>query len=257
MPLPAASENEQLRWLVASDGGALPDALWYIDGTLLDGHYGSHGRVGFGILALGADDQILAAVYGTPPVWITTVPGAEAWALYAALRHSITAGGVVTDCMGVEIAAQRALSGVVSSRSPLARVWAALRCILDDTGIPVTWMPAYLSLAASASRVRSDGGLVTPRDWRANRLVDALAKQGARLHQVPHAAVRRMHAGAASVLHFGARLGAITRAANNHRLEVLSRSKTDNHAFGEAVLQERSRVLHVSDKDHTVLIKIV
>ena len=119
LPLPAASENGQLRWLVAPDGGALSDALWYIDGSLLDGHYGSHGRVGFGILALGADDQILAAGYGTPPAWITTVPGAEAWALYAALRHSITAPGVVTDCMGVDVAAQRALSRVVSSRSPL------------------------------------------------------------------------------------------------------------------------------------------
>ena len=63
---------------------------------------------------------------------------------------------------------------------------------------------------------KSDGSPVTDSEWRANRLVDALAQAAARTHRVP-AALRDLLATADRLVdHTAALLGRVTYAANNY-----------------------------------------
>ena len=57
-------------------------------------------------------------------------------------------------------------------------------------------------------------------DWRANRLVDALAKLAAASRQAPRGIIRLLESGKAAVRHGAALLGAVTHAANNHKLQM-------------------------------------
>ena len=52
-------------------------------------------------------------------------------------------------------------------------------------------------------------------DWRANRLVDALAKRAAASRQAPMAIIRLLSSGRSAVRHAAALLGRVTHAANN------------------------------------------
>ena len=67
------------------------DNTWtvYLDGSLLDGPSKELGRVGFGFAALDCYGRTMASAYGIPPDWITTIHGAEVWALHAASAVAI------------------------------------------------------------------------------------------------------------------------------------------------------------------------
>ena len=76
-------------------------------------------------------------------------------------------------------------------------------------------MPAHLPVSAIWHAMRSDGKAISPVDWRANRLVDALAKAAAATRQTPNEA-RVLIKSALSTLRFaGLRLGLVTYWANN------------------------------------------
>ena len=81
-------------------------------------------------------------------------------------------------------------------------------------------MPAHLSRLAAASRLKSDGSQVTMLEWRANRLVDALAKLGAQLHRLPARLVQDVNSALAALEHAAALLGVVTRASNVHTVSV-------------------------------------
>ena len=59
---------------------------------------------------------------------------------------------------------------------------------------------------------------LTPTDWRANRLVDGLAKRAAAERPMPTAASKLLDSGAAAVRHHSMLLGRVTHAANNHTI---------------------------------------
>ena len=84
------------------------------------------------------------------------------------------------------------------------------------------WMPAHQAAAASARVPRSDGQAVSTQDWRANRLADVVARSAA-MRGAPRGAVTRYVDTAADLLKLeAAALGAVTRAANNHPVDVVT-----------------------------------
>ena len=85
----------------------------------------------------------------------------------------------------------------------------------------LVWQPAHQSVQAIGQRHGSDGKKITTVDWRANRLVDALAKRGAESVRVG-AETRSLVASAqAASLHAACLLGQVTFAANNHKAQQL------------------------------------
>ena len=85
----------------------------------------------------------------------------------------------------------------------------------------LVWQPAHQSVQAIGQTHGSDGKKITTVDWRANRLVDALAKQGAESVRVA-AETRNLVASAqAASLHAACLLGQVTFAANNHKAQQL------------------------------------
>ena len=85
-------------------------------------------------------------------------------------------------------------------------------------------MPSHLSSAAVESVCRSDGMPVSQLDWRANRLADAVAKSAVGQCHSALAAVKCINSAAAVHRHEAAILGAVTRAANTHRVPVVTES---------------------------------
>ena len=57
-------------------------------------------------------------------------------------------------------------------------------------GDTLLWFPAHRTRAAVGAATLSDGSLMAWTDWRANRLVDALAKSAARWRSMPASVAR-------------------------------------------------------------------
>ena len=76
------------------------------------------------------------------------------------------------------------------------------------------WMPSHTSRATVGVTLRSDGSLVTNIDWRANRLVDVLARRAANRQRVPQATRDLLSLARETVEYYAARTGAATKAAN-------------------------------------------
>ena len=80
------------------------------------------------------------------------------------------------------------------------------------------WMPAHTATSSIGSTHDSEGEPITATMWRANRLVDALAKAAAAEHRLPVWVTGWVRNAATLVRHTAATLGAITHAANNYTL---------------------------------------
>ena len=86
------------------------------------------------------------------------------------------------------------------------------------------WMPAHQPMPATGHRRLSDGSLLTATDWRANRLVDVLAKQAASTRRAPRIAMavtRLLKSPKAAARHSAALLRQVTHAASNHRVTTV------------------------------------
>jgi len=77
-------------------------------------------------------------------------------------------------------------------------------------------MPAHKARSAIGTALRSDGSPVTYLDWRANRLVDMLAKTAATRGRAPHALRSLLDVAAQAVEFSAALLGLTTHAANTY-----------------------------------------
>ena len=67
----------------------------------------------------------------------------------------------------------------------------------------------------------SNGQKLAMADWRANRLVDLLAKKAAAARELPPNAVKLLDSGTVAVIAAAKLLGRVTHAANNLRVSVL------------------------------------
>ena len=90
-----------------------------------------------------------------------------------------------TDCLSIILAAKGGTVNATNGARQLARTW---KDIANNMGENISalvemhllsWIPAHLPYAAVGERMLPCGRRPTALDWRANRLVDALAKMGA------------------------------------------------------------------------------
>ena len=80
------------------------------------------------------------------------------------------------------------------------------------------WLPAHLSHSAIGEAKLSDGSRLIAVDWRANRLVDKLAKIAAGAQAEPRNVSDLVESLDVATAHAAALLGLVTHAANNHKV---------------------------------------
>ena len=83
------------------------------------------------------------------------------------------------------------------------------------TAKKLVWMPAHQGVGAIGTALKSNGRPITPLEWRANRLVDAIAKFEASRGMAPQTTVDLLTSATALVRHTAAQVGAATYLANN------------------------------------------
>ena len=86
--IPPPSPVDTFNWDVEPPDGSF-EGICYTDGSLLDGPTQLLGRTGWSFVVLDRHRIICAAAYGLCPPWITTIPGAEAWALFQAGSRAV------------------------------------------------------------------------------------------------------------------------------------------------------------------------
>ena len=110
----------------------------------------------------------------------------------------------------------------VDGRKQLARIWTSIAAALDDDTTTLTmkglltWMPAHQPIGMIGEKKLSNGARLANIDWRANRLVDALAQLSAAERLAPTAVTRVLNSAMEAVKHAAMLLGCVTHAANNH-----------------------------------------
>jgi len=130
-----------------------------------------------------------------------------------------------TDCLVLLRVARAGLSEATKSSRPLAKIWEGIGHALDgniqalvDSGALV-WMPAHQGLGAIGNSSLSNGRTLTAVDWRANRLVDILAKLAASTREAPKSVARLLKSAQRAVRYTAAMLGNATREANHHGID--------------------------------------
>jgi hypothetical protein len=169
-------------------------------------------------------ETLLGYGKGCPPSWCATAAAAETWALATALKLTAFPPQLRADCQSLLTVAEGGTQRALAADKPLARAWAVIAAALDGDVTSLTrsgtlaWLPAHLPIGAIGERRLSNGKRLSALDWRANRLVDALAKQAAGERQAPIAIRRLLASAKAAVKHSAALLGEVTHTANNHRV---------------------------------------
>ena len=109
----------------------------------------------------------------------------------------------------------------------LARAWARIAHHLDNrleqlaVGRRLTWMPAHQPASAIGTARKSTGNPVTAIDWRANHLVDGLAKKAAAEGAATEQERMLVESAELLVKHCAGQLAAVTHSANNYREQYL------------------------------------
>jgi hypothetical protein len=194
-----------------------------MDGSMFEGAWEDFRAIGFALVLVTGCGDLAAYGFGVPPSWCRTAAAAEAWALYEALAQEPFAPRLRTDCQSLLATAREGEVQAIAASRPLARVWRLIANTLDGdleslvSSGRLVWMPAHQQLSAIDSKSLSNGKLLTGVDWRANRLVDALAKVAAASRRAPLAVRRLLESAVAAVKHSAALLGVVTHAANNHK----------------------------------------
>ena len=225
---------DTLYWGVKPPQSMPNDVRWFIDGSQFCPRRRQLSTLGFGIAAISAGGDLLAWGWGTPPKWCDSASAAEAWALCTILRLSQEIPLAVTDCLGLLNSAARGTGYATRPSMNLARIWCDIAHMLDDNitqlvnSKALTWMPAHQSAAMIGQKTKSNGHPTTSLEWRANRLVDGLAKLAAKSSAASAATQRLVNSAEALVRHTAAQLGVATFNANNHRREITNEDGTKN-----------------------------
>ena len=201
--------------------------MWYFDGSLFDGRWKPFRATGFGIVVTTVDGHLIGFGRGTPPSWCRTAAAAEAWALHVVLSLCPFAPAVRTDCLSLLRVAEEGSARAMAPNKQLARIWCMITGALDGDVASLmrdgqlVWMPAHQTLSSVGEKKLPSGARLTFVDWRANRLVDALAKRSSAEVRTSVAVRSLLDSAWVAVRHFAALLGRVTHAANNHTAEVM------------------------------------
>ena len=223
VPAGSAAQNGDFRWHREPDPNdpRLQDATWYFDGSMLQGKWVELRTTGFGIAVVSDSGDLLGFGFGSPPGWCATAAAAEAWALQEVLRCCPCPPRMRTDCQALLAVIEQGQSSATASHRPLARIWSAISHALDgDFGLfhhsgLLVWMPAHCSLASVGEVKLSNGARLSMIDWRANRLVDALAKRAAARRAASPACIALLDAAGQAARHAAMLLGRVTHASNH------------------------------------------
>ena len=204
------------------------DCAWYTDGSLMDVMATPFVACGFAVLVVTRQGTLVGAGFGSPPTWITTAAGAEAWALRFVLSITATMPLVHTDCQALLHIATAGAEVALAANRKLARVWADIAHYVDSDFHQLTqqlvWIPAHKSLQQALCSKTSQGIPVSAINWRANRLVDVLAKRGASSERANASLIKWLDSARALVQHKAVTLGQATFLANNCKVDgVLKR----------------------------------
>ena len=177
---------------------------------------------GFGIAVASKSGSLLGYGFGWPPSWCTTAAAAEAWALQVVLETCPFPPKMRTDCLALLSTAREGSRRAEHHSRPLARIWRLIRQAIDvdiaslvDGGL-LAWVPAHKTLKAVGEAKDSNGNRLTIVDWRANRLVDMLAKLAAEAAQASKHTILLLKSAEAAAAHAACLLGVVTHAANNY-----------------------------------------
>ena len=189
--VPKRQLEDTFRWIVAPMDGYIAGVV-YTDGSLVDGDVdfeGTCARLGWSFLAINGEGNIVAAACGRPPAWITTIYGAELWAIVMAARYAFPGGvaELVSDCESVVNDIRKGPRWATAYNRVLARAWAAFWATTDEQAPPfeVVWMPAHIPEHAVGVARLSNGRLLTHCDRDMNAKVDRWAKEVARSERAP------------------------------------------------------------------------
>lgn len=132
-----------------------------------------------------------------------------------------------TDCLSLLKTAEGGTTSATRASRPLARIWHRIGQTLGAdistlmaTGVLV-WVPAHLNHGAVGEVRLSSGLRLTSVDWRANRLVDKLAKVAAGAATEPKHVTDLVASFEAATVYAAALLGVVTHAANNCVVEEM------------------------------------
>ena len=123
---------------------------------------------------------------GVPPPWITTIFGAEVWAVLQVVTHSTAGAPLRIDCRSVVTLLAAGRDAAVSPRRLTASAWADIFTALQDAApADFSWIPAHTAAADVGCRLLSNGFLLSDIDRVANAEADRLAKRAVEAHRVP------------------------------------------------------------------------
>lgn len=132
------------------------------------------------------------------------------------------------DCPSLIIIAATGIHKVTEPKKLLARIWVLISIARDGDiqqlgdSSTLVWVPAHTSPSSIGEVKRPDGARLTHVDWRANRLVDGLAKQAAAMSQPPPAVLCMLTSAFEAVRHAAKSLASVTHAASNHTVTVIA-----------------------------------
>ena len=178
-------------------------------------------------------DALLAFGSGRPPASCNTAAAAEAWALLTVLNENAFVPNVRTDCLSLLSAAMAGTTNACGSDKALARIWKQIAEIVGDdvssivTSGKLVWMPAHLPRSRVGQTKLSNAVKLSPSDWRANRLVDILAKRAAAFHQITAAASASLSHAASLSQWALAQVARVTHFANNCEVTI---TDADGHS---------------------------
>ncbi len=231
--MPEPPEGDSFAWLLPPPDHIPSDARWFVDGSLFDESRRFARRTGFAIVIVSASGTLLAFGNGVPPCWVQDAAGAELWAFVVVAKLCCFFPLVVTDCKSI---LDTLIGGYANATAPhrrLARAWALLGQALDQNFTQAAectlWMPSHGPIHSIGRALASDLKPITPIMWRANRLVDILAKGAASPLRVPSWATKAVATVATLVEYHIAHLAVVTHAANNHKIDTVKPDGTVGH----------------------------
>ena len=154
----------------------------YTDGSRVhDGHPDTR-RLGWSFVVPDEAGLVIAAARGSPPRYVSDIPGAEAWAILQATAFARPGCRFFSDCKPCVDAIAAGRAWACSAKRPLARVFGLLFDNIELAGIEpsaVTWMPAHTAASDVGVKKRGDGLPITTNDRLGNALADNQAKLAA------------------------------------------------------------------------------
>ena len=231
-------KGETLSW-VRKPGDHICDAdlTWFVDASQVDGDDGWIRSFGIGLLATDDQGKMVAAAYGHPPEYVSTISQAEAHAVAAVLEATMGHNEIVTDCQSNVRLLHSGFQTATDPRRRSARTWRRIQKAADgdESAVKLRWVPAHCSWLKVCQQKPGNELGIKPLEWQGNRAVDELAKKAAFARRAPALLRESLDSTRRAAMQYRARLGAVTHASQNYEWQelafdgkVVTRSKRDS-----------------------------